>query len=75
MIKILSNLVSIVFKIIFWKFDFQHMDKKELQAKALGNLFDPKIHDRKYELKAVTYHQAALTREDRVWRARAYLDV
>ena len=47
-----------------------------LKGTAHGEKFDPSRHRLKTELKAVTYHQAVVAREDGgTWRARVVFDI
>jgi len=44
-------------------------------AKISGVDFDPRLHRRRYEIKAVTYHQARFAPTPDGWSARVYLDL
>jgi SHS2 domain-containing protein len=46
-----------------------------LEAVAWGDFFDPKIHEMKTEIKAVTYHQLEVTKSDQGWQAQVIFDI
>ena len=46
-----------------------------IKATLFGEYYDPGRHAIKTELKAVTYHQAAIWKTDGVWKARVIFDV
>jgi SHS2 domain-containing protein len=46
-----------------------------LEATAWGDVFDPKIHTIKTEIKAVTYHQLEVAKSDQGWRAQVIFDI
>ena len=47
----------------------------ELWADLLGEPFDPTRHEISAEVKAVTYHQLKVARQDDKWVARVLLDI
>lgn len=49
--------------------------KNHLHAKVKGERFNPEKHDRKLLLKAATYHNLVLKREDSVWIAEIVFDI
>lgn len=73
----LSELVYVfdVEHLIFGRFALDVSPDWQLSGTGYGEPFDRRRHPLKLQIKAVTYHQAALTSEDGVWRAKAYLDV
>jgi len=46
-----------------------------LQAKVSGELFDPKKHESRVEVKAVTYHQMEIGRRDDAYVVKFILDL
>jgi len=46
-----------------------------LKALLRGETYDPARHRIKQEIKAVTYHQAAVEKTAAGWRARVVFDV
>jgi len=46
-----------------------------LEATAWGDVFDPNIHTMKTEIKAVTYHQLEVTKNDQGWQAQVIFDI
>jgi len=46
-----------------------------IEATVSGVDFDPRLHQRHHEIKAVTYHQALLEPVTDGWRARVFLDL
>lgn len=46
-----------------------------IDATVSGVDFDPRLHQRHYEIKAVTYHQALFEPVTDGWRARIFLDL
>jgi len=46
-----------------------------LQAKVSGELFDPKKHESRVEIKAVTYHQMEIGRRDDTYVVKFILDL
>ena len=47
----------------------------KLEAIVKGELLDPQKHDFRTEIKAITYHQFAVTHENDIWNARVLFDV
>jgi SHS2 domain-containing protein len=60
---------------LFKSFSISHLDRTSLKAVAHGETFDPSRHERKLEIKAVTYHQVAVKEEDGKWEARVIFDI
>jgi SHS2 domain-containing protein len=46
-----------------------------LEATAWGDVFDPNIHTIKTEIKAVTYHQLEVAKNDQGWQAQVIFDI
>ena len=46
-----------------------------LDATAWGDVFDPNIHTIKTEIKAVTYHQLEVAKNDQGWQAQVIFDI
>ena len=47
----------------------------KLRARAVGQTIDPKIHRLGTDVKAVTFYNFSLVRDDRGWKATVVLDV
>ncbi len=54
---------------------FLSLEEKALQAKTWGEIFDPERHEIKTEIKAVTYHQLAIKKNNGLLEARLVLDI
>ncbi len=54
---------------------FSQSDQGLIQAEGRGEYFDPSRHERKMEIKAVTYHQVQVRKTDGIWKARVIFDV
>ena len=51
------------------------IDGTRLHAAVWGEPFDPELHPRKSDIKAVTYHQLEVGRKGDSWEARVIFDV
>ena len=60
--------------LVFSRFQVR-LEDLSLEAAAWGEVFDPKIHTVKTEIKAVTYHQLEVARSDQGWRAQVIFDI
>ena len=60
---------------LFSRFAVPSVAGERLEGVAAGELYDPGRHRIKTEIKAVTYHQAAVTRTENGWKARIVFDV
>ena len=60
----------------FSRFEVE-VDEKELKlkAKCFGEEINPAKHETKTEVKAATYHNLEIKKEDGSWRARVILDI
>ena len=60
----------------FSRFEVE-VDEKELKlkAKCFGEEINPARHETKTEVKAATYHNLEIKKEDGSWRARVILDI
>jgi len=54
---------------------FERCTTTRIEATISGVDFDPHLHQRHYEIKAVTYHLAALEPVKDGWRAQVFLDL
>ena len=61
--------------LLFRKFKVESAGEKELRAVAFGEHFREGVHVIKTEVKAVTYHQIRVRKEDETWEARMILDL
>jgi SHS2 domain-containing protein len=55
--------------------DIGAISRRQLTARLRGERYNPSVHRVKMEIKAVTYHQAAVRRTDGGWQGRVILDV
>jgi protein archease len=60
--------------LVFARFQVRIHDLS-LAATAWGDVFDPKIHTIKTEIKAVTYHQLEVVESDQGWQAQVIFDI
>lgn len=60
---------------LFKSFWIKQLTERELKATAIGEAFDPQIHDLKREIKSVTYHELKIIQGDNSWKARFVLDI
>jgi len=60
---------------LFKGFSITHLDQISLEAVACGEAFDPSRHERKTEIKAVTYHQVALREKEGAWEGKVIFDI
>ena len=51
------------------------MDEKRLIAKIKGEHFNPDIHPRSVHIKAATYHDLEIKKDNSGWRAKVIFDV
>lgn len=61
--------------LLFKKFEVKAVGEEGLIAKIKGEAFDPERHIIKTGVKAVTYHQIQVQKEDGGWRARVIVDI
>ncbi len=61
--------------ILFCRFDIAQIDPQHIVAKALGEPIDPSRHELYTEIKAVTYHELKVQKQDQRWIARVLFDV
>lgn len=62
-------------RIAFHAFRVAHIEPSGLRATARGEPRDPARHPSHLIVKAVTYHQLRVAREDGGWVAEVYLDI
>jgi SHS2 domain-containing protein len=60
---------------IFREFEIQSLQDDSLSALVRGEKFQRPRHQAKLLVKAITYHQLALERTQRGWRAQVYVDI
>ncbi len=60
---------------IFREFEIQSLQDDSLSAIARGEKFQRSRHQAKLLVKAITYHQLALEKTPRGWRAQVYVDI
>jgi len=61
--------------LLFRRFRVDSVGEGELRAVAFGEHFREGVHVIKTEVKAVTYHQIRVRKEDETWEARMILDL
>lgn len=67
-----------MFETDHWLFrtcDIQSLDENHVQAVGRGEKFDPKRHEIKTEVKAVTYHQLSIQKKNGLWETNIILDI
>ena len=57
------------------RFEVRQLTVTGLKAIIYGELFDPKRHPTKLDVKAVTYHQIQVTKNENEARVRVFLDI
>jgi SHS2 domain-containing protein len=60
---------------IFSKFEVLALSQRHLEAEVSGEIFDPARHTIFTEIKAVTFHDLQLERDDRGWKAQIIFDL
>ena len=60
---------------IYAEFEISVLQLDSLEASVKGEPLDLKKHDFRTEIKAVTYHQFIVIKENGVWKARVIFDV
>ena len=60
---------------LFRDFEIESLRDNSLSARAHGEKFQPSRHRVKMQVKAITYHQLALEKTPRGWRAQVYVDI
>ncbi len=60
---------------LFREFEIQSLQDDSLRAIARGEKFQRPRHQAKLLVKAITYHQLALGKTPRGWRAQVYVDI
>lgn len=61
--------------LLFKEFEVEFDGEDGLKAKARGEVYQEGIHIIKTGVKAVTYHQIEVCREERGWKAKVILDL
>jgi protein archease len=61
--------------LLFRKFKVESVGEGELRAVASGEHFREGVHAIKTEIKAVTYHQIHVQKEDGTWRGQVIFDL
>ncbi|MGO8819153.1 MAG: archease [Terriglobia bacterium] len=60
---------------LFRDFEIRSLHDNSLSAVARGERFQRSRHQAKLLVKAITYHQLALEKTPRGWRAQVYVDI
>jgi SHS2 domain-containing protein len=53
----------------------EHVDERSIRAVGSGEPRDPERHASKLVIKAATYHQLRVARDDGGWMAEVYVDI
>ena len=61
--------------IVFNEIMVKIIDKKKLKISAFGEKINLEKHEIKHEIKAVTYHQLEVKRENNYWSTRVIFDI
>jgi SHS2 domain-containing protein len=61
--------------LVLGQFTIQRLTPTSLQARVQGEYFDPRRHQIKQAVKAVTYHQLRIWKEKTIWKARIFFDL
>lgn len=61
--------------LLFTVFDIHSVKDRHIEATVQGEPYDEDRHSIKMTLKAATYHQLEVIREDDAWKARVIFDV
>ncbi len=81
LLRWLEELLSITDSegILFSEFIVEKIEKMSegyiVKSRCLGEEFNPEKHESRTEVKAVTYSQMRIWREDDLWKARFTLDI
>ena len=81
LLRWLEELLSITDSegIVFGEFIVEKIEKTNdsyiIRSRCLGEEFNPEKHESRTEVKAVTYSQMRIWREDNLWKARFTLDI
>lgn len=62
-------------KLVPLKIDFAKISEACLEAKISGKIFNPDRHEQRYEVKAITYHEFGIRKEDAGWTASVIVDI
>ena len=62
-------------KVIPVQYRFDKLTQKELTASAKCEIFNPRVHEQRYEVKAITYHAFKIHRSAKGWSADVIVDV
>ena len=69
------NYLHQVESLIFSRFEIESIDEKQLVAIVSGERFDPDRHEIHCEIKAVTFHDLKMHRENDGWSVRIIFDM
>jgi SHS2 domain-containing protein len=62
-------------KLLFSRFEIKNINKKHLEAKAWGEKYNEETHPIKRIIKAVTFHQLAITEKNGIWQTQIIYDL
>ncbi|MFH2013020.1 MAG: archease [Pseudomonadota bacterium] len=62
-------------RLLFKRFDIEEIEERRMAATVYGEEFKEGHHNIKTEVKAVTYHQIQVRKEDDIWKARVIFDL
>jgi len=60
---------------LFRTCEIQFLDENRVQAIGRGEKFNPERHEIKTEIKAVTYHQLSIQKNNDLWETKIVLDI
>ncbi len=62
-------------EILFKEFEIEKITDNRINAKARGEILNSKRHNLKMEIKAVTYHELKIEKEEEGWSSRIIFDI
>jgi SHS2 domain-containing protein len=60
---------------LFREFDAEVINSHNLRVKAKGEVFREETHERRTEIKGITYHQLDVRKQDNKWVAQVIFDI
>jgi SHS2 domain-containing protein len=61
--------------LLFREFDTEVVNSHHLRVKAKGEVFREEVHERRTEIKGVTYHQLDVRKQNNKWMAQVIFDI
>lgn len=77
LVKWLNEILFLLETERFFPIDFviEEVTDDHLRGRIRGEPFDPERHSIEREIKAVTYHQLRVEKQDGLWQARIFVDL